>query len=198
MPMEGRGIVAAPDAITRRVDLLDVRRRRRTGTATRSPARSACSQTQVRAIAPEVGGGFGAKIGAYPEEFVVALQRPCCSKRPVKWVESRSENFLATNHGRNQWAEFEAGADENGKITALKAHVILDAGAYPKALDLAWATWIMSTGPYDIPNLDYVVTGVYTNTMANGAYRGAGRPEAAYYLERVVGPGRGRGRARSG
>jgi len=107
-------------------------------------------------------------------------------KRPVKWIESRSENLLATNHGRNQWSEFEAGADATGKITALKARVLLDSGAYPKALDLAWATWIMATGPYDIPNLDYEVLGAYTNTMANGAYRGAGRPEAAYYLERVV------------
>ena len=63
---------------------------------------------------------------------------------------------------------------------------MLDSGAYPKALDLAWCTWVMSTGPYEIPNLDYVVEGVYTNTMANGAYRGAGRPEAAYYLERLM------------
>ena len=63
---------------------------------------------------------------------------------------------------------------------------MLDSGAYPKALDLAWCTWVMSTGPYEIPNLDYVVEGVYTNTMANGAYRGAGRPEAAFYLERVM------------
>ena len=126
-----------------------------------------------------------AKIGAYPEEFVISAAAMLL-KRPVKWIESRSENLLATNHGRNQWSEFEAGADANGKITALKARVRLDSGAYPKALDLAWATWVMSTGPYDIPNLDYEVLGVYTNTMANGAYRGAGRPEAAYYLERVM------------
>lgn len=101
-------------------------------------------------------------------------------------METRSENFLVTNHGRNQWADFEVGADEQGRITGMRARVILDSGAYPKALDLAWCTWVMSTGPYIIPNLDYNVTGVYTNTMANGAYRGAGRPEAAFYLERVM------------
>ena len=184
MAMEGRAIVAQPDAILGGLTFW---------TSTQAPhwnrndiAKAlGLSQGQVRAIAPEVGGGFGSKIGTYPEEFAVAAAAMML-KRPVKWIESRSENFLATNHGRNQWSEFEAGADANGKITALKARVVLDSGGYPKALDLAWATWIMATGPYDIPNLDYEVLGVYTNTMANGAYRGAGRPEAAYYLERVV------------
>jgi carbon-monoxide dehydrogenase large subunit len=184
VPMEGRGIVAQPDAVIGGVTFW---------TSTQAPhwnrndvAKALnLSQSQVRCIAPEVGGGFGAKIGTYPEEYVVVASAMLL-KRPVKWVESRSESFLATSHGRNQWTEFEAGADKNGKITALKARIILDSGAYPKALDLAWATWVMSTGPYDIPNLDYEVRGVYTNTGANGAYRGAGRPEAAYYLERVV------------
>jgi carbon-monoxide dehydrogenase large subunit len=184
MPMETRGIVAAPDPITRGLTAWG---------STQAPHwnRNAIaealglSQNQVRYIAPEVGGGFGCKIGTYPEEFVVAAAA-YAFKRPVKWIETRSENFLATNHGRNQWGEFEVGADENGKITALKARVVLDSGAYPKALDLAWCTWVMSTGCYDIPNLDYQVLGVYTNTMANGAYRGAGRPEAAYYIERLV------------
>ena len=105
---------------------------------------------------PEVGGGFGCKIGAYPEDFIISALA-FKHKRPVKWIETRSENFLATNHGRNQWSEFEVGADENGKIVALKARVLLDSGAYPKALDLAWCTWVMSTGPYKIDNVDYIV-----------------------------------------
>jgi aerobic carbon-monoxide dehydrogenase large subunit len=183
-PIETRGIVATPDPITRGLTFW---------TSTQAPHWNrneiadalGLSQNQVRCIAPEVGGGFGCKIGAYPEEFVVAAIAHKL-RRPAKWIETRSESFLATNHGRNQWAEFEVGADANGKITALKALVTLDSGAYPKALDLAWATWVMSTGPYDIPNIDYKVEGVYTNTMANGAYRGAGRPEAAYYLERLI------------
>ncbi|CAN5647125.1 molybdopterin-dependent oxidoreductase [soil metagenome] len=184
MPMEGRAILATPDPITRGLTFW---------TSTQAPhwnrnsvaAALGLSQTQVRAIAPEVGGGFGCKIGVYPEELVVSAIA-WMLKKPVKWVESRSESFLATNHGRNQLAEFEAGVDENGKLLGLKARITLDSGAYPKALDLAWATWVMSTGCYLIPSLDYKVTGVYTNTMANGAYRGAGRPEAAFYIERVM------------
>ncbi len=184
VPIEPRGIIAVPDPITRGLTFW---------TSTQAPHWNrnsiaealGLSQNQVRAIAPEVGGGFGCKIGAYPEEFVVAALAQEMN-RPVKWIESRSENFLATNHGRNQWSEFEIGADKNGKITAMKARIVLDSGAYPKALDLAWCTWVMSTGPYLIDNIDYEVLGVYTNTMANGAYRGAGRPEAAFYLERIM------------
>lgn len=184
LALEPRGCVAAPDPITRGMTVWS---------STQAPHWNrkdiaqalGLNESQVRFIAPEVGGGFGSKIGTYPEEFVaaaIAFDR----HKPLKWIETRSENLLATNHGRNQWADFEVAADERGKITGLRARIILDSGAYPKALDLAWATWVMSTGPYDIPNLDYRVTGVYTNTMANGAYRGAGRPEAAYYLERLV------------
>src|SRR5215213_7870263 len=184
MPMETRGIVAAPDAMTQGLTIW---------TSTQAPHWNrneiadalGLSQSQVRAIAPEVGGGFGCKIGAYPEEFVISAIALKLN-RPVKWIETRSEHFLATNHGRNQWGEFEVGTDRDGRIQALRGRVLLDSGAYPKALDLAWCTWVMSTGPYLVPNLDYNVTGVYTNTMANGAYRGAGRPEAAYYLERVL------------
>ncbi len=184
MPMEGRAILSMPDPITRGLTFW---------TSTQAPhwnrnsiaAALGFSQSQVRCIAPEVGGGFGCKIGAYPEEYVVAAASVILRK-PVKWIETRSESFLATNHGRNQYGEFEAGVDGDGKLVGLKARITLDSGAYPKALDLAWATWVMSTGCYIIPNLDYKVTGVYTNTMANGAYRGAGRPEAAYYIERVM------------
>ena len=184
MPIEPRGVVAQPDPMLQGITFWS---------STQAPHWNRNSiaeslgipQSQVRCIAPEVGGGFGCKIGAYPEDFVVS-GLAMLLKRPVKWMETRSENFLATNHGRNQWSEFEAGCDENGKVVAVKARVVLDSGAYPKALDLAWCTWVMSTGPYDIQNLDYKVTGVYTNTMANGAYRGAGRPEATFYIERVM------------
>ena len=184
LPMEPRGIVVTPDPITRGLTIW---------TSTQAPhwirnsvaSALGLSQAQVRAIAPEVGGGFGAKIGAYPEDYVIAAAS-WALKAPVKWIESRSENFLTMNHGRNQFGDFEAAVDADGKIVGLKARIILDSGAYPKGLDLAWATWIMSTGTYLIPHLDYQVTGVYTNTMANGAYRGAGRPEAAFYMERVM------------
>jgi CO/xanthine dehydrogenase Mo-binding subunit len=141
--------------------------------------------TRVRAVAPEVGGGFGVKIGAYQEDFIVAalaLQM----KRPLKWIETRSENFLATHHGRDQWADIEIAGDEDGRIRGLRMHVVQDLGAYPKGGDLAELTGRMSCGCYDVPALEFRSVGAYTNTMAVGAYRGAGRPEAAYYVERAI------------
>jgi carbon-monoxide dehydrogenase large subunit len=184
VPMEPRGCVAAPDPITRGLTVW-VSNQGPHGFRNEIASAFGLNQNQVRAIAPEVGGGFGCKFGAYPEDFVVcALARML--NRPIKWIETRSEHFLVTNHGRNQIGDFEVGADADGKIQALRARIVLDSGAYPKALALAWCTWVMSTGPYQVPNLDYVVEGVYTNTGANGAYRGAGRPEASYYLERLM------------
>lgn len=184
VPMEPRAVLAAPDPITRGLTVW---------TSTQAPhwnrndiAKAlGIHQNQVRCIAPEVGGGFGQKIGSYFEDYLVSglawkLQRP------VKWIETRSENMLSSSHGRNQWADVEAAADSTGKILALRAQVVVDCGAYPKGLDLGNSTWIMATGCYDIPAIDYRVLGVYTNTGANGAYRGAGRPEAAYYIERVI------------
>ncbi len=182
--IEGRAVLATPDPVTRGITFWSSTQAPHWNRNSIAEALG-LSQNQVRCIAPEVGGAFGAKIGAYGEDFIISALA-FKHKRPVKWVETRSENLLVTNHGRNQWGEFWVGADETGKVTALKGRVLLDSGAYPKALDLAWATWVMSAGPYKIENLDYEVLGVYTNTMANGAYRGAGRPEATFYLERLM------------
>ncbi|MBA2278609.1 MAG: molybdopterin-dependent oxidoreductase, partial [Chloroflexia bacterium] len=141
--------------------------------------------TRVRAIAPEVGGGFGVKIGAYQEDYIVAALAFKLG-RPVKWIETRSENFLATHHGRAQWADVEVAAERDGALRGLRIAVVQDLGAYPKGADLPELTGRMAAGCYDIPTLSYRSTGVYTNTMAVGAYRGAGRPEAAYYIERAM------------
>ena len=184
MPLETRATAAAIDPVTRGLTVWCSNQGPH-GFRNEIASAFGFGQNQVRAIAPEVGGGFGCKFGAYPEDFVT-VGLTLMLKRPVKWIETRGEHFLATNHGRNQIGEFEIGTDANGKIQALRARIVLDSGAYPKALALAWCTWVMSTGPYEIPNLDYVVEGVYTNTGANGAYRGAGRPEATYYLERLM------------
>lgn len=184
LPMEGRAIAVAPDGFNRGVTIW-VSHQGPHGFRNEIAGAFGFSQNQVRVIAPEVGGGFGAKFGVYQEDYVT-MAASLLLNRPVKWVETRSEHFIATNHGRNQWGEFEVGADATGKIQSLKANVIVDSGAYPKGLGLAWSTWVMSTGPYIVPNLDYTVEGVYTNTMANGAYRGAGRPEASFYLERLM------------
>lgn len=184
VPLETRAVLAAIDPMTRGLTVW---------TSTQAPhwnrnsiAKAlGLSQNQVRCIAPEVGGGFGQKIGAYPEDYVIS-GLAYALKQPVKWIETRSENMLSSSHGRNQWADLEVAAEANGKITALRGRVVVDAGAWPKGLDLGNSTWIMSPGCYDIPALDFVVQSVYTNTGANGAYRGAGRPEAAYYIERVA------------
>ncbi|HEV2108614.1 MAG TPA: xanthine dehydrogenase family protein molybdopterin-binding subunit, partial [Thermomicrobiales bacterium] len=184
VPMEPRGVAAAPDAVTGGLTVW---------TSTQAPhwnrnsiaGALGLSQTQVRAIAPEVGGGFGVKIAAYQEDFIVAALAHKL-RRPVKWMETRSENFLATHHGRDQWADVEVAADKNGRLRGLRINVVQDLGAYPKATDLPVLTGRMAAGCYDIPALEFHATGIYTNTMAIGAYRGAGRPEAAYYIERVM------------
>jgi carbon-monoxide dehydrogenase large subunit len=184
MPMEGRAVAAAPDPMTGGLTVW---------TSTQAPhwnrrdtaAQLGLNESQVRVIAPEVGGGFGCKIGVYREDLIVAALAKQL-KRPMKWIETRSENFVATNHGRCQEAEIELAADANGKVTALRLNVWGDGGAYPMGLDMPPITTMMSTGCYAIPNVDLKAWAVYTNTMAIGAYRGAGRPEAAYYVERAM------------
>ena len=184
VPMEGRAVAAAPDPLINGITVW---------TSTQAPHWNRNSiadalnipATRVRAIAPEVGGGFGVKIGAYQEDFIVAALA-LRLKRPVKWIETRSEGFLATHHGRDQWADVEIAGDTDGRILGLKMHVVQDLGAYPKGTDLPELTGRMSCGCYDVPALEFRSVGVYTNKMAVGAYRGAGRPEAAYYVERAI------------
>ena len=184
VPMEGRAVAAMPDPLINGLTVW---------TSTQAPhwnrsgiaAAIGLPSTKVRAIAPEVGGGFGVKIGAYQEDFIVAALA-YKMQRPLKWIETRTENFLATNHGRDQWADVEIAADENGRVRGLKMHVVQDLGGFPRGTDLAELTGRMSCGCYDIPALEVRSTSVYTNKMALGAYRGAGRPEAAYYVERAM------------
>jgi carbon-monoxide dehydrogenase large subunit len=184
VPMEGRAVAAMPDPLINGLTVW---------TSTQAPhwnrsgiaAALGLPSTKVRAIAPEVGGGFGVKIGAYQEDFIVAALA-YKMQRPLKWIETRTENFLATNHGRDQWADVEIAADENGRVRGLKMHVVQDLGGFPRGTDLAELTGRMSCGCYDIPALEFRSVSVYTNKMALGAYRGAGRPEAAYYVERAM------------
>ena len=110
--------VAAPDPITRGLTIWDSNQGPH-GFRNEIAQRLRSGQNQVRAIAPEVGGGFGCKFGAYHEDYIAAALA-LLLKRPVKWIETRSEHFLATNHGRNQWGEFEVGADRDGRIQALR------------------------------------------------------------------------------
>jgi carbon-monoxide dehydrogenase large subunit len=145
------------------------------------------SENNVRVIAPEVGGGFGCKLNVYAEEIIAAAAAITCGK-PVKWVEDRTENFLATTHGRDQVADVEAAARKDGLITGLRFRVVADLGAYNQMFTaiVPTLTGLMVNGCYKVPNIKCEVFGVFTNKTPVDAYRGAGRPEAAYYVERMV------------
>ncbi|MCL6554127.1 MAG: xanthine dehydrogenase family protein molybdopterin-binding subunit [Firmicutes bacterium] len=142
---------------------------------------------RLRVVAPDVGGGFGAKINIYPEELLL----PVLAVRlghPVKWVQTRREDLLATSHGRAQVADVALAADRDGRIRGLRLRIVADVGAYllSTTADVPTLTTRMATGPYDITDLEIDLVEVYTNRMPTGAYRGAGRPEAAFYLERML------------
>ncbi len=141
---------------------------------------------QVRVIAPAVGGGFGAKTGMYCEQLVAAtLARQL--RRPVKWTETRSENLLAMTHGRGQIQHVELGLRRDGTFVGVKAKVICDAGGYPSiGAFLPFLTRTMAQGVYAIPKVELNAVSAATNTTPTAAYRGAGRPEATAFLERIV------------
>jgi carbon-monoxide dehydrogenase large subunit len=140
---------------------------------------------KVRVIAPEVGGGFGSKIDVYAEDILVALAA-IHLKRPVKWIEERQENFVATIHGRDIHAEIELAARNDGRLLGQRMRVVADIGAYQQLLTatIPTLTSLMLPGLYKVPALYAEITEVYTNKTPTDAYRGAGRPEAAYFIER--------------
>jgi carbon-monoxide dehydrogenase large subunit len=141
---------------------------------------------QLRVIAPDVGGGFGAKASIFPEEpLLVILARAL--GRPVSWTETRTENMTTTVHGRSQVHHIRVGATRDGKVVAIAGEVIADAGAYPNLAPLLMSmTTQMMPGCYDIPKVQVTAKAVVTNTAPVGAYRGAGRPEATFTIERAM------------
>ncbi|MDQ2896072.1 MAG: xanthine dehydrogenase family protein molybdopterin-binding subunit [Actinomycetota bacterium] len=142
------------------------------------------SEDHVRVIAPEVGGGFGSKLQVYGEELLACW----CSRkvgRPVKWIETRSENMAVSHHGRDQIAYTKMGAKSDGTITAFHVKIIADFGAYNMLLTPlipSLGAFVMG-GCYKIPNVQTDITGVFTNKCPTDAIRGAGRPEATHMLE---------------
>ena len=143
---------------------------------------------QIRVIAPDVGGGFGCKLYLYAEEVIASALAKRLGQ-PVKWIEGRQENYLATTHGRDHVAEVEIVGDSEGNITGLRTDVYANMGAYLSTFAPAIPTYLfglMLGGPYTIDNVQCKVTGVYTTTTPVDAYRGAGRPEATYLVERMV------------
>ncbi len=148
---------------------------------------SGVEENHCRVIAPEVGGGFGSKLNVYGEEGVACYVSKALG-RPVKWIESRRENLQATIHGRDQINDVEVYVRPDGKVAGLKCWIIADLGAYHQLLTPAIPTLtaLMIVGAYHIPCVFVETKGVFTNKMATDAYRGAGRPEATYIIERVM------------
>ena len=143
-------------------------------------------KSQVRVITPDVGGGFGAKSGVYPEEILVGWATRKLGV-PVRWTESRTENMLAMGHGRAQRQRTRMGGTCDGRITAYRLDLLQDAGAYARAgAVLPYMTRMMAGGVYDIANVQFESNSVVTNTTPTVAYRGAGRPEATAAIERTL------------
>jgi len=143
---------------------------------------------KLRVIAPDVGGGFGSKISIYPEEMV-CLWASKRVGRPVKWVSDRTEAFLTDAHGRDHVSEAELALDADNRITGLRVKTIANLGAYMSLFSSSVPTYLYATllsGQYNIPAIHANVKTVYTNTTAVDAYRGAGRPEATYLVERMM------------
>ena len=144
-------------------------------------------ESKMRVIAPDVGGGFGSKVEVYAEEFLaVAVAKRL--GRPVKWTEERAEGYQATIHGRDVVHQLTFAATKDGTITAVKSEALCAMGAYLQLVTPGiplLGAWIYS-GPYAIPNYSVTFTGVFTHTTPTDAYRGAGRPEATYVLERTM------------
>nr|WP_269470929.1 molybdopterin cofactor-binding domain-containing protein [Sulfodiicoccus acidiphilus] len=156
----------------------------------RSRSRLQARVRSVRAVQPAVGGAFGSKLMTYPEELAVSALA-VLTKRPVKWFNTRAEDMASTNQGRDMILKFRAGVDRQGRILGIEGTLYFDAGApiaevNESAFGMASTAARMITGHYDIGNVNVRVLGVNTNKTVIEAYRGAGRPEGSYFIERIV------------
>jgi aerobic carbon-monoxide dehydrogenase large subunit len=144
-------------------------------------------ENQVRVIAPEVGGGFGAKANVYPDEIMVPWLAMKLG-RPVRWLEERRENLATMAHGRDQIDYISAACTSDGTVIGLKGRLLADLGAYLYfgTAEIPTLTTLMGTGPYLFTDLQYDLYGVFTNKVPTDAFRGAGRPEATYFQERMM------------
>ena len=187
LPIEPRAVLNEYDLATGR---LTIRLSSQMPTAERDGVSDCLGlpKDSVRAVIGDVGGGFGMKTGMYPEDLAVAF---CCTqiKRAVKWTAERGEEFLATVHGRDVRATAELALDASGKILALRVDGVANVGAYATgagvAIQLMIGPWVQ-TGVYDIQTIDFHYRAVLTNCAPTGPYRGAGRPEAIYIIERLM------------
>ena len=187
LSLEPRTVLAMSDLATGRLTL-------RMSTQMPSGVRnSVCdalglARADVRVLVGDVGGGFGMKTGVYPEDLAIAF----CARalqRPIKWVADRSEEFISASHGRDLQTQAELALDASGKILALRVASLANVGAYPTGtgvtIQLLIGPWVQ-TSVYDIQTIDFHFKAVLTNTSPTGAYRGAGRPEAIFSMERLM------------
>lgn len=184
-PLEGRGILANYDAARGEMTIW-MSTQVPYMVRTRVAEMLHLEADKIRVIAPEVGGGFGPKVNIYPEDILVPYLSMILGK-PVRWIEDRREHLLSTAHSRDQIHTVEVAYTADGRITALRDRFVLDCGAYnPFSLTCAYNTAAHLRGPYAIPN--YRIRGecVLTNKMPNVPYRGAGRPEAVFAMDRVI------------
>jgi carbon-monoxide dehydrogenase large subunit len=144
-------------------------------------------ENKLRVITPEVGGGFGSKLNLYAEEAVIS-HLAMRLNRPIKWIEGRRENAAATIHGRDQIGDHEIAVKNDGSVLAIRSKIIADIGSYLQLLTpvIPQLTGLMMCGCYKLKAAHTDVTAVHTNKMCTDAYRGAGRPEAAFIIERVM------------
>ena len=187
-PMEPRSVAASVDPQTQR---LTVRLSSQMPTAVRGAlcdAIAGLTAENVRVVVGDVGGGFGMKTGAYPEDIMVAYAAHTL-RQGVRWQAERVEEFLSAVHGRDVVSRAELALAADGKVLALRVRSLASAGAYPTgtgvAIQLLIGPWV-STSIYDIPTIDLHFLAVMSNTAPTGAYRGAGRPEAIYITERLM------------
>jgi carbon-monoxide dehydrogenase large subunit len=186
-PLEGRGVVAVPPSGGERALTVWSSTQSAHGLRDELRKRLPADGPDLRVIAPDVGGGFGAKGSVYAEEILLPLLALKMG-RPLKWVETRRENLLAMHQGRGQCADVRLTATRDGHMLALGLRIVADLGAYALSFtaEIPSLTVMMAQGPYDIGAVDVELLEAYTNKVPTGPYRGAGRPEAAFYLERIA------------
>lgn len=185
MPIEPRAVMAQKDPISGDLVVWSNTQEPHTVRDTISNV-LALSKKKVRVICPDTGGGFGTKLNVYPEEVLVPWLAQTLD-RPVKWIETRSEHMLCSQHERDQLHDIEIAFDDDGRFLALRDRFLHDTGAYcPRGGAVPCNTSSALPGPYRIPNMEFEVVSVYTNKMTVSAYRGAGQPQGSFIMERMV------------
>ncbi|MGH6764445.1 MAG: xanthine dehydrogenase family protein molybdopterin-binding subunit, partial [Bradyrhizobium sp.] len=187
-PMEPRAAIADYDAAEEHFTLYTTSQNPHVARLVLSAFYNIAQENKLRVIAPDVGGGFGSKIYVYPEEMV-ALWASKKVGRPVKWTSDRTEAFLTDAHGRDHLTKAEMALDRDHKVTGLRVKTYANLGGYMSLFSSSVPTYLYATllsGQYNIPNIFAEVITVYTNTTPVDAYRGAGRPEASFVIERLM------------